>query len=105
MTDDLVARLLDWPYQGETMAHEAADSIKQLVATNKQLTAERDDALECNEQFFVYNQFLKKRAEAAEAERDRLRAAGEKAICHITGYGEASTARIELRAALKGEKP
>ena len=43
------------------------------------------------------------RAAKAEAERDRLRAAGEKAICHITGYGEASTARIELRAALKGD--
>ena len=35
MTDELVERLLDWPYQGETMAHEAADRIKQL-------TAERD---------------------------------------------------------------
>ena len=68
--EDLVERLLDWPYQGETMAHEAAARIEQLTA-----------------------------------ERDRLRAAGEKAICHITGYGEASTARIELRAALKGETP
>ena len=37
MTDELVERLLDWPYQGETMAHEAADRIKQL-------TAERDEA-------------------------------------------------------------
>ena len=43
------------------------------------------------------------RIEQLTAERDRLREAGEKAICHITGYGEASTARIELRAALKGE--
>ena len=38
MTDEeLVERLLDWPYQGETMVHEAADRIKQL-------TAERDKA-------------------------------------------------------------
>ena len=35
MSDELVERLLDWPYQGETMAHEAADRIEQL-------TAERD---------------------------------------------------------------
>ena len=31
MTDDLVERLLDWPYQGETMAHEAADRIEALT--------------------------------------------------------------------------
>ena len=30
MTDELVERLLDWPYQGETMAHEAADRIETL---------------------------------------------------------------------------
>ena len=35
MSDELVERLLDWPYQGETMAHEAADRIEAL-------TAERD---------------------------------------------------------------
>ena len=47
------------------------------VAANriKALTAERDEALECNEQFFVDNQFLKKRVEKAEAERDRLQEA------------------------------
>lgn len=33
MTDEeLVERLIDWPYQGETMAQEAADRIKQLTA-------------------------------------------------------------------------
>ena len=32
LSDDLVERLLDWPYQGETMAHEAADRIKALTA-------------------------------------------------------------------------
>lgn len=30
--DDLLERLLDWPYQGETMAHEAADRIRTLQA-------------------------------------------------------------------------
>ena len=54
MSDELVERLLDWPYQGETMAHEAAARIEQLAATNEQLTAERDKV---------------------EAENERLRAA------------------------------
>lgn len=32
MTDEeLIARLRDWPYQGETMAGEAADRIEALV--------------------------------------------------------------------------
>lgn len=32
MTDEeLIARLRDWPYQGETMAGEAADRIEQLA--------------------------------------------------------------------------
>ena len=39
MTDDLVERLLDWPYQGETMAHEAAVLIKQLTAERDRLRA------------------------------------------------------------------
>ena len=37
MTDELVERLLDWPYQGETMAHEAADRIEQLTAERDRL--------------------------------------------------------------------
>ena len=33
MTDEeLIARLRDWPYQGETMAGEAADRIEALTA-------------------------------------------------------------------------
>ena len=39
MTDELVERLLDWPYQGETMAHEAADLIEQLTAERDRLRA------------------------------------------------------------------
>ena len=30
MSDDLVERLRDWPYQGETMAEQAADRIEEL---------------------------------------------------------------------------
>lgn len=38
MTDEeLIARLRDWPYQGETMAGEAADRIEQLAVTNEAL--------------------------------------------------------------------
>lgn len=36
--DDLLERLLDWPYQGETMAHEAADRIRTLQASNMRLS-------------------------------------------------------------------
>ena len=37
MTDEeLIARLRDWPYQGETMANAAADRIEALV---KELTS------------------------------------------------------------------
>ena len=38
MTDaELVERLLDWPYQGETMAQEAADRIEALTQEVKDL--------------------------------------------------------------------
>jgi len=56
--DDLLERLLDWPYQGETMAHEAADRIRTLQAANMRLsgalydvTAERD-RLQAQVRFF-----------------------------------------------------
>ena len=39
MSDELVERLLDWPYQGETMAHEAAKRIEQLTAERDRLRA------------------------------------------------------------------
>jgi hypothetical protein len=50
--EDLVGRLLDWPYQGETMAEEAAVLIKQL-------TAERDrlrEALLCGRRLWAIAQ-------------------------------------------------
>lgn len=37
MSDELVERLLDWPYQGETMAHDAADRIEALTAERDRL--------------------------------------------------------------------
>ena len=49
MSDELVERLLDWPYQGETMAEEAAVLIKQL-------TAERDrlrESLRCGQRLWT----------------------------------------------------
>ena len=37
MSDELVERLLDWPYQGETMAHDAAERIVALTAERDRL--------------------------------------------------------------------
>ena len=90
MSDELVERLLDWPYQGETMAHEAADRIEAL-------TAERDGLLRC----VTDNHVALCRAEKAEAERDRLREA-------IMFWLEAEEPDVDaainmMRAALKGE--
>lgn len=83
MTDEeLVERLLDWPYQGETMAQEAADRIKQL-------TAERDEAYASGysdaeteisksalgqDNTFLHSQYAntKLRIEALTVERDQL---------------------------------
>ena len=39
MSSELVERLLDWPYQGETMAHDAADHIVALTAERDRLRA------------------------------------------------------------------
>jgi 16S rRNA G527 N7-methylase RsmG len=41
MIDDLVERLRDWPYQGETMALQAADEITRLRARVAELTEDR----------------------------------------------------------------
>ena len=105
MSDELVERLLDWPYQGETMAHDAAARIEAL-------TAERDGLLRC----VTDNHVALCRAEKAEAERDRLRAA--LAIIdaidpehHIDGCALTVVRGLVLRmgetarAALKGETP
>ena len=92
--EDLVGWLLDWPYQGETMAEEAAVLIKQL-------TAERDRLRVSNMQMLGDIAVALGRIEALTAERDRLRAALEDIADHDTGAtaGLAYTAKI----ALKGE--
>lgn len=91
--EELIARLL---HEETDLSNCAADRIEALT---KQVREMALDVLASSGQAQeAYAAQL-----AAEAERDRLREAGEKALCHITGYGEASTARIELRAALKGE--
>ena len=105
MRDELVNRLRANASWGDDRFSEAADRIEAL-------TAERDEALECNEEFFVDNQFLKKRAEKAGAERDRLREALEQFLIE---YDEVDLADAEpssmvsavlaARAALKGETP
>lgn len=40
--EDLVGWLLDWPYQGQTMAEEAAVLIKQLTAELRVVKEDRD---------------------------------------------------------------
>ena len=95
MTDDLVERLLDWPYQGETMAHEAADRIEQLTADKRFILEERDRTFA----------LMLARAEAAEAERDSYRKALEDIIKdYEPGYPLShDVIKYVARAALKGE--
>jgi len=82
---------------------KAADRIKQL-------TAEREDFVECNEQFSVDNQFLKKRVEKAEADNARLREVvleADKLLCgDLAGLQwkrECRSFLVLARAVLKGE--
>ena len=94
MTDDLVERLLDWPYQGETMAHEAADHIEAL-------TAERDEAWAYMSalQGDLYDAIMIK------AERDRLRKELEKIAddCEAEYPPSHGAIKYAARMALKGE--
>ena len=71
MTDELVERLLDWPYQGETMAHEAANRIEQLTAERDRLGRELNVA-KYGQPDFAWSVHLAAMAEV-QAERDRLR--------------------------------
>ena len=86
MTDDLVERLLDWPYQGETMAHEAADRIEALTADRENRLAD---------------------LRIIKAERDRLRqllSEIDKCIVwEALGFGNDFADQVQ--AALKGETP
>ena len=73
MTDELVKRLRgDWfGYEVSLKAidamEEAADRIEQLVATNKQLTAERDYTEGTNDTLIAMNQALTTERDAAYA--------------------------------------
>ena len=131
MTDD---EIVLWLITKATMEDKpvmrlAADRLIQMA----QALREHDDLVECNEQFFVDNQFLKKRVEKSEAEwrryesawmtaegkladveaeRDRLLEAGSnaaKALRLIAGMDMMSASAVafnaarELEAALKGE--
>ena len=115
-----------------------ADFARQVQRTDEQreayeqalsvMEAERDEALECNEEFFVDNQFLKKRVEetrkewegwqsasvklmkqvtALTAERDRMRKALEDIIADCEAAYPPSHGAIKYAAklALKGETP
>lgn len=73
MTDD---EIVLWLITKATMEDKpvmrlAADRLIQMA----QALREHDDLVECNEQFFVDNQFLKKRVEKAEAEWRRYESA------------------------------
>lgn len=77
MSDELVKRLLDWPYQGETMAHEAAERIEALTAERDEARKKFDDTDLCWNGLAPcgWSLTLIDKADTAEAERDRLREA------------------------------
>ena len=86
----------------ELAKHDSKTLLQLLLSADARcdaLTAERDGLLRC----VTDNHVALCRAEAAEAERDRLRAALEDIADHDTGAtaGLAYTAKI----ALKGETP
>ena len=88
MTDELVKRLRDFdPHLHEwEVVDEAADRIEAL-------NAEYEEAMECNEQFFVDNEFLKKQVTALTAERDEM------AMSCLSADGEAQRAWDAQKAA------
>ena len=112
MTDELVKRLrsMHWCVTTETngvgvsdrkVALEAADRIEQLVATNEQLTAERDEAWAYMSalQGDLYDAIMIK------AERDRLRKELEKIVddCEAEYPPSHGAIKYAARMALKGE--
>ena len=93
MTDDLVKRLravdhmsLEDCFCQSSLYDQAADRIEAL-------TAEYEEAMECNEQFFADNEFLKKRVTALIAERDEM------AMSCLSADGEAQRAWDAQKAA------
>ena len=71
MSDELVERLIDWPYQGETMAEEAAVLIKQLTAERDGLWTEMNNLVTFLESTGMSTRFLNSaRAELARSRHD-----------------------------------
>ena len=133
MTDDFMERLSNarTAHGGTPLDDLWAEAKDRIEA----LTAEYEEAMECNEQFFVDNEFLKKQVtaltaeraslamsclsadgeaqrawdaqKAAEAERDRLREALGAFVAHYPkGINpDLDAACFAARAALKGETP
>jgi hypothetical protein len=89
--DDLMERLLDWPYQGETMAHEAACRIKAL-------TAERDYTEGTNDTLIALNQSLT-------ADNARLLKALTNAGSHLERGLDKMAFNIIRRALNTGKEP
>ena len=92
MTDDEIAL---WLITKGTMEDKpvlslAADRILRM-------RAERDEALECNEEFFVDNQFLKKRVEETRKEWEGWQSASVKLMKQVTAL---TAERDRLREAL-----
>lgn len=70
--EDLVGWLLDWPYQGETMAEEAAVLIKQLTEERDRLREALDETAQilsqCTfETIRVHGQYIDRREAVSRA--------------------------------------
>ena len=81
MTDEELVAVLRW--RGSALQEGAFPAAATRI---EQLTAEYEEAMECNEQFFVDNEFLKKRVAALTAERDEM------AMSCLSADGEAQRA-------------
>ena len=110
MTDELVKRLDDLdpiletefdtqiaiqrdPYGATKAIEKSLYLLRDQAARIEALTAEYEEAMECNEQFFVDNEFLKKQVTALTAERASL------AMSCLSADGEAQRAWDAQKAA------
>ena len=103
MSDELVERLLDWPYQGETMAHDAAARIEALTAQLAE-DADRIYALTADRENRLADLRIIK------AERDRLREALTDVLAAWDDHNKHGDPMLgwwvhDAHAALKGETP
>ena len=110
MTDEELAAVLRW--QGSALQEgaffAAADRIEQLVATNEQLTAERDALEQDNHRWKMEcENFWRDREKDLTAECDRLRKELENIVADCEADYPPSHGAIKYAAklALKGETP